>query len=124
MTEDPLIGRPPTRFEAIAGWIALAISSLIAGLWALWGTLECFHEGWWALTLGGRLLQALAYHSPLAITLLLLALAIRWPRFGAVLYFSSGVMFTALIFGKRWGEMNLVDFLSWLRMPWMRSRRW
>jgi len=114
MTEDPLIGRPPTRNEAIAGWIALAISILVAGLWAFWGTLECFHEGWWAPTLGGRLLQALAYHTPLAITLLLLTLAIRWPRFGAVLYFGSGAIFSVFIFRERWGQLDLAAVLSWL----------
>jgi hypothetical protein len=102
------------RRMQVCGWIALAISTVIAGLWAFWGTLECFHEGWWAATLGGRLLQALAYHTILLVSLAMLALAIRWPRFGAVVYFLLGLAFSWLIFRGRWADLDLAALLSWL----------
>lgn len=102
------------RRALICGWLALAISTVIAGLWAFWGTIECFHEGWWAATLGGRLLQALAYHTILLVSLAMLALAIRWPKVGAVVYFLLGLAFSWLIFSARWPDISLEAFLSWL----------
>ena len=31
----------------IAGWIAVVLSTVFTCLWALWGILENFHEGWY-----------------------------------------------------------------------------
>ena len=30
----------------VAGWLAVASSTLIACVWAFWGVIENFHEGW------------------------------------------------------------------------------
>ena len=35
----------------ILGWVAVSISTGIAGLWALWGSIENFHEGWFSTSL-------------------------------------------------------------------------
>lgn len=103
-----------SRRAQVCGWLALAISTVIAGLWAFWGTVECFHEGWWAPTLGGRMLQALAYHTLLLVSLAMLALAIRWPKVGAAIYFLLGLAFTWFIFRDRWADLDFAAFLSWL----------
>jgi len=31
----------------IVGWIAVGLSIVITCVWALWGILETFHEGWY-----------------------------------------------------------------------------
>jgi hypothetical protein len=102
------------RRQAILGWIALGISMLIAALWAFWGIMEAFHEGWWAATLGGRLLQTAAYLTPMGICLVIGALAIRWPKIGAAIYFSLGAAFSFLIFREMWPDFKLAAVLSWL----------
>ncbi len=98
----------------VLGWIALGISVAIAGLWAFWGTLEAFHEGWWKPTLGGRLLQTLAYHIAMLITMAMCLFSIRWPRLGAAVYFLLGGAFTFFIFKERWGNLTWDVVLSWV----------
>lgn len=102
------------RRKAILGWIALAISTLIAALWAFWGINEAFHEGWWAATLAGRLLQTAAYMVPMAICLAMGALAIRWPIIGGTIYFLLGAIFSVLVFGELSPDFRLQAVLSWL----------
>jgi len=40
----------------VVGWTAVGISTLFSTLWAFWGAIEAFHEGWyersWGATLG------------------------------------------------------------------------
>jgi hypothetical protein len=102
------------RKEVILGWIALAISTLIAALWAYWGIGEAFHEGWWAPTLAGRLLQTVAYMVPMGICLAIGSLTIRWPKIGAIIFFLFGTIFSLLIFKELWPKFRLEVVLSWL----------
>ena len=44
-----------TDKRQIAGWIGVGVSTLITCIWALWGILENFHEGWYAETLATNL---------------------------------------------------------------------
>ena len=100
--------------ELILGWIAAGISILVASLWAFWGTIEAFHEGWWQPTLGGRIRYALMYLTPMAIVLLLTLLAIRWPRLGGLMFFAGGAWFSWIIFLRSWPDIDLNVVISWL----------
>ena len=100
------------RKQRILGWIALSISTLVAGLWAYWGIVENFHESWWQPTLGARLLYSLYYITPMLITLALTLLAVRWPKLGAVVFFLGGAWFTWFILAPRWGHVDLPTLLS------------
>ena len=102
------------RKEVILGWMALGISTLIAALWAYWGIGESFHEGWWAPTLAGRLLQTLGYMVPMLICLSVGALALRWPIIGGTVYFLFGTIFSALVFNELAPDFRLQAVLSWL----------
>lgn len=102
------------RRRNILGWIALGLSTLVALLWAFWGTLEAFHEGWWAPTLGGRLLQTLLYLMPMAACLVVGVLAVAMHRVGALIYFLFGCGITWLIFSERWPDISLEAIISWL----------
>jgi hypothetical protein len=35
------------RLQAVAGWTAVAVSTVLASVWAFWGAIENFHEGWY-----------------------------------------------------------------------------
>jgi hypothetical protein len=46
--------------RAAAGWSAVALNLLVSCLWAFWGAIENFHEGWHHGRLGLNLLWTLA----------------------------------------------------------------
>jgi len=105
---------PATRGQLICGWIATGICIAVGVLWAIWGTIEAFHEGWWHPTLASRIEYALRYLTPMAAVLLFTLFAIRLPRLGAVLFFAGGAWFSWWIFSKSWPSISLAHFLSWL----------
>jgi hypothetical protein len=71
----------------IAGWVAVSFSIAITCLWAFWGILETFHEGWYYESLLSNLgLMFLQYLSPMLIFMGLGLLSISWPRVGGALH--------------------------------------
>jgi hypothetical protein len=71
----------------IVGWIAVALSTVIICVWAFWGIIENFHEGWyyesWLSNVGLMFAQ---YLSPMLIFLGVTCVSIFWPRVGAGLH--------------------------------------
>jgi hypothetical protein len=76
----------------IAGWAAVAINSAVASIWAFWGAIEAFHEGWWHETLFENLLWTLAYLGPMLIWTGLGLAALRFPRAGSAVYIVAGLL--------------------------------
>jgi hypothetical protein len=75
------------RFQRILGWIAVGVSTLIATLWAYWGIIENFHEGWYYVSLWMNLGMMMAqYLLPMFVFVAAALLAIRWPRLGGGLH--------------------------------------
>jgi len=78
------------KWRRACGWSAVSFSTLIAGFWGFWGSIENFHEGWYFTSLWRNLVLMLGqYLSPMIIVAGLSAVAIRWrraalPVFGAV----------------------------------------
>jgi hypothetical protein len=71
----------------MVGWIAVCLSTAITCLWAAWGILENFHEGWYYDSLWSNVGLMLAqYLSPMLVFLGVTVIAIRWPRPGAGLH--------------------------------------
>ena len=71
-----------SRARLIAGWVAVGISTLFSCLWAFWGSIENFHEGWfhreWYLNVRLALVQYLPWmFLPMAAGLV--GLWRRWP---------------------------------------------
>ena len=71
----------------IAGWVAVGLSTTITCVWAFWGIIENFHEGWyfesWWSNLGMMFVQ---YLSPILIFVGVTLISIFWPRFGGGLH--------------------------------------
>ncbi len=75
------------RTSLILGWISVVLATAIASVWAFWGILENFHEGWYAHSIWRNLGMMLVQY--LSFSLLFMALAmvgLKWPRAGASLY--------------------------------------
>ncbi len=71
----------------IIGWIAVALSTLITCIWAFWGIIENFHEGWYYPSLWSNLgLMLLQYLSPMLLFMGVALVSIRWPRQGGALH--------------------------------------
>ena len=102
------------QFKTWAGWLAAGLMILITSLRAYWGAAEMYYEGW-----GLPFPQPLAYFIPLAITLTLTLLALRWPRAGGWLIILLGAAFTFFVFRRRIGDMDLGDVLSWFPVAFL-----
>ena len=71
----------------VAGWIAVAFSTVITCFWAFWGIIENFHEGWYYESLLSNLgLMLVQYLSPMLLFMGVTVLSIFWPRLGAGLH--------------------------------------
>ncbi len=93
------------KIKLITGWIAVSITVLLSSIWAYWGTIENFHEGWYSTfweNMGMFLFQYLLF----PIVFITLALVIlKWKKAGLLLHFIaagfcvwffSGANFTVL----------------------------
>lgn len=84
----------------LVGWFAVALSTLIACIWAFWGIIENFHEGWYRnsflLNMGLMFLQFLG---PMIIFIALTLLSIAYPRVGGPLHAVIGFALGLFLFG-------------------------
>jgi hypothetical protein len=92
----------------IVGWIAVGLSTTITCLWAFWGIIETFHEGWyyesWLANVGLMFAQ---YLSPMLIFMGVTLISVLWPRFGGGLHVVCALL-AAWFFGA---FTNTVVFL-------------
>ena len=80
--------KSPLNAREYVGWIGVSLSTLITSVWAFWGIIENFHEGWYQETLIQNLgLMFVQYLSPMIIFMLITLVSIRWRKVGAGLHF-------------------------------------
>lgn len=81
----------------IAAWVALAISSFFACLWAFWGIIENFHEGWYYPSFGMNVALMFAQYLLFAVIFWVLnVIAVHRNRVGAVLFVAIGILIPAV----------------------------
>ena len=82
------------KVRSVLGGAAVVTAIAIACFWGFWGAIEAFHEGWWAPTLGGRLLGVLAYISPCLVFTSLGVVGAHRPKIAgaAFLLFGIGIL--------------------------------
>jgi hypothetical protein len=117
--------------QQVVGWLAVAVSTSIAGFWAFWGIIENFHEGWFheslLLNLGLMFGQ---YLSPMIIFVLLTLLAIAFPRVGGAAHALIGLLLSLFLFDLEdrgamllvIAPMLLLGTLYWYGRPQPRRR--
>jgi hypothetical protein len=82
-----------SRIQRLTGWLAVALSTALSCLWAFWGIIENFHEGWYYDSLARNLgLMAAQYLAPLFAFLGLALASVRWPRLGAALHLAVALL--------------------------------
>jgi hypothetical protein len=68
MAEEQSRSLSTPMWQRIVGWSAVSISTLVAGFWGFWGSIENFHEGWFSPGLWKNLaLMFVQYLSPMII---------------------------------------------------------
>jgi hypothetical protein len=88
------------RNKNITGYIAVTISALFANLWAYWGIIENFHEGWYHPDLSDRILMMFGQYLAVPLVFIVLGLiSFNWPKIGALLHVVLAV-FAYFIFGR------------------------
>ena len=74
MTKGREIVKQGRRWRNILGWIAVAFSTALSSMWAFWGIVENFHEGWYYRSAASNI--ALMFVQYLGLTLILMAVAV------------------------------------------------
>jgi hypothetical protein len=81
----------PARARRLVGWITVGISTFLASLWAFWGAIENFHEGWYHTSFWQNLgLMFIQYAGPMLIFLILTSVSLRFPFIGGGLFILAG----------------------------------
>jgi hypothetical protein len=110
-----------TNRRMIAGWAAVGLSTLVTCVWAFWGIVENFHEGWYAESLLANLgMMLVQYLSPMLVFMAATLVAIYWPRVGGGLH----VLVALLAVGFFQAFSNAATFLIILPLLGLGSLYW
>ncbi|HTY36707.1 MAG TPA: DUF1566 domain-containing protein [Bacteroidota bacterium] len=83
--------------KSVLGWVAVVLTTCLASLWAFWGGIENFHEGWYFTSLWKNLLLAFFQYWIWSITFVGLgAVSLRWPRIGATIFILAAILVPSL----------------------------
>lgn len=107
------MGLPKKR---IIGWLGVLTSLVFSSLWAYWGAVENFHEGWYSSSLWENLFMLVFQYLLIPIVFTVLAVvALRWRTIGLVmhgamaafsLWFFSGASFSVV------GSMIVIPIIA------------
>jgi hypothetical protein len=79
--------------KAVAGWIGwvgVSITVVLSSLWAYWGAIENFHEGWYSTSMWENLFMLIFQYLLFTIVFTGLALvALRWKKIGLALHIAA-----------------------------------
>ena len=80
------------------GWIGVGITLIFSSMWAYWGAIENFHEGWYSHSVWENLFMLFFQYLLFTIVFVALALvSLRWKKIGLALHILTAA-FRAWIF--------------------------
>lgn len=69
------------------GWIGVGITLIFSSLWAYWGAIENFHEGWYSKSIWENLFMLFIQYLLFTFVFVLLAIvSLKWKRVGLALH--------------------------------------
>jgi hypothetical protein len=106
--------------KKILGWIAVGISAVFANLWAFWGIIENFHEGWYFESFWSNLIMMFGQYLLMPIGFMLLALiSIKWNKIGAFCHLLLALGAIYLFGGKGVGLLFVgIPFIGLAALYW------
>lgn len=79
--------------RSIIGWIGVLITITFSSVWAYWGAIENFHEGWYSTSIFENLFMlSFQYFSVTIIFVSLAVIILRWKRIGLILHFIAAAV--------------------------------
>ena len=89
-----------TKRQLILGWIAVGIVVVIASIWAYWGGMENFHEGWYSNNIWENIFMMLIQYWSLALVFIIIGLiGIRFPIASLPLCIVIGIAAAVILSG-------------------------
>ena len=71
----------------IIGWTGVAITTIFSSLWAYWGSIENFHEGWYSVSIWENLFMLIFQYLLFTIIFVLLGvITLKWKIAGIILH--------------------------------------
>lgn len=74
--------------KSVIGWIGVIITTAFSSIWAYWGAIENFHEGWYSASIWENLFML--FFQYLLFTIIFVSLAVitlKWKKIGLILHF-------------------------------------
>jgi hypothetical protein len=104
------------KLKILFAYLAVSITILFSSLWALWGIVENFHEGWYFTSIWQNLLMLFIQYMSLTIIFVVLSLiALRWRKIGLGIYIVMAT-FLAIFFSRGYftviGIMIVIPLVS------------
>ncbi len=97
------------KLKQAVGWIAVSITVLLSSLWAYWGTIENFHEGWYSASFWENLGMFVFQYLLFTIFFTVLALVIlRWQKAGLILHIAAGIFCVWFFSGASFSVLGLL----------------
>lgn len=73
--------------RSIVGWTGVAITTIFSSIWAYWGSIENFHEGWYSVSIWENLFMLLFQYLLFTVIFVLLGvITLKWKIAGIVLH--------------------------------------
>lgn len=98
-----------TRRQLVLGWIAVGIVGIIASLWAYWGGMENFHEGWYSTNIWENLSMMIVQYWSLPLIFIIIGiLGIRFPVTSLPICIIIGVAASIILSGANLSMLWIV----------------
>jgi hypothetical protein len=95
--------------KIIIGWIGVFITLIFSSIWAYWGAIENFHEGWYSTSLWKNLFMLFFQYLLFTIVFVTLALIIlKWKKIGLALHFITAAFSVWFFSGASFSVLGLM----------------
>lgn len=89
--------------KRVLGWAGVSLTLIISGIWAVWGSIENFHEGWYSTSLLENIGMFLFQYLLFCLVFVILGLvSLRFKRIGLILHLAvmagSAYFFRSAVF--------------------------
>ncbi len=102
----------------ILGWIGVGITTIFSSIWAYWGSIENFHEGWYSVSIWENLFMLFFQYLLFAIVFVVLGvITLKWKIAGLILHillagFSIWFFFRSKFYCYRPNDSH-TDYRAW-----------
>ena len=95
--------------KSLLGWLGVSISLIFSSIWAYWGAIENFHEGWYSESIWENLFMLVFQYLLITLILIVAALtSLRWRVVGMLLHLALAGFCAWFFFGSSFNVIGLM----------------